>query len=247
MGAWRQLQSLPRRRFGVPVGGPWDREAAQLALALLKEQGEGRVFEILHGTVEARIDGLGTISVVGTDGRVTVSGRVSPLGVRRPVGLGDIVCVQARCAYLAWSPVRLNQAKLDWKSKSVQTLRYLPSQAEGLEYEVSVSPASSRAGVRLIGLPPGNGGERPSEPCCVGAIQQTPGGELLIIGPDGPTIGGYPRLGTVIEADLNRVPRLSPAQKINIIPVSLEVALTNGTAARDRSFQLCRTLLADTS
>jgi allophanate hydrolase subunit 2 len=247
VGAWRQLQSVPRRRFGVPVGGPWDREAAELALALLNQAPDHPVFEMLHGTVELEVDQPGTLSAVGADGRITIGEAVHPLGVRLPIEKGGQVCLQAKCAYLAWTPERFGQARLDWKPKSVGSLRYLPSEPVAAEFEVTVSPVSSRAGVRLVGLPPGDPKEQPSEPCCVGAIQQTPGGELLIIGPDGPTIGGYPRLGTIIEADLNHVPRLAVGQKVKIAPVTLKMALESGTSARERSFRLSRGLMATLS
>ena len=247
VGAWRQRQTIPRRRFGVPVGGPWDCEASELALALLRKEPREPVFEVLVGTAELRAREAGTISAVGTDGMVSAGTSSLPLGVRLPVGEGDLIRVHARCAYVAWTSQRLSQARLDWRSGPIQALRYLASQSDADAYEVVVSPVSSRAGMRLTGLSPTVREERPSEPCCVGAIQQTPGGELIIIGPDGPTIGGYSRLGTVIEADLNLIPRLEIGSKIQIVPITLDNALKCGSEARERSFSILKGLRANGS
>jgi allophanate hydrolase subunit 2 len=66
----------------------------------------------------------------------------------------------------------------------------------------TVSVQSDRTGTRLDGLPQHNFPELTSEPACVGAIQLTPSGQLIIIGPDGPTIGGYPKVAVLCTADL---------------------------------------------
>lgn len=76
--------------------------------------------------------------------------------------------------------------------------------------ELAVDGRSDRAGVRLTGmasvaLP---APEVRSEPACVGALQLTPDGTLIAIMPDGPTVGGYPKVAVVTTADL---PRLAQA------------------------------------
>ena len=43
-----------------------------------------------------------------------------------------------------------------------------------------------------------------SEAVCPGAIQVTRDGQCIILGVDGQTIGGYPKIATVISADLPR-------------------------------------------
>jgi allophanate hydrolase subunit 2 len=58
---------------------------------------------------------------------------------------------------------------------------------------------------------------------------------MIIVGPDGPTIGGYPRLGTIIEADLHLVPRLAIGTQIRFVPVDFESATR---AVDERSKQL---------
>lgn len=83
---------------------------------------------------------------------------------------------------------------------------------------------SNRAGVRLSGFPEAHHIERLSEPMDVGAIQWTPSGELIVIGPDGPTVGGYPRIGTMIRPHLGLVAQMSPSKAARIAPVQTDFA-----------------------
>jgi len=92
------------------------------------------------------------------------------------------------------------------------------------EFRAVVSHASDRVGVRLAGAFQPHTWELPSEPACVGAIQVTGAGELLILGPDGPTIGGYPKVAVVIDADLDRVGQLRPGESVAFKVVSLAEA-----------------------
>jgi allophanate hydrolase subunit 2 len=68
----------------------------------------------------------------------------------------------------------------------------------GSEYRIS--PKSDRVGVRLVGPAPGRAGgdAGPSSPMVRGAIQVPPSGEPIVLGPDHPTMGGYPVLATVV-------------------------------------------------
>ena len=87
-----------------------------------------------------------------------------------------------------------------------------------------VSHSSDRTGIRLDGLDPVVFEERPSEPTCLGAIQLTPSGQLIVIGPDGPTIGGYPKIGAICSADLGRLAHLRPGQEVELTEIDLEEA-----------------------
>jgi len=59
-----------------------------------------------------------------------------------------------------------------------------------------------------------------STPTVLGLIQWPPSGDPVILGPARQTVGGYPRFGVVISADLMRLGALRPGQKIALIPVS---------------------------
>ncbi|HJT75732.1 MAG TPA: hypothetical protein VJ739_00875, partial [Gemmataceae bacterium] len=88
-----------------------------------------------------------------------------------------------------------------------------------------VTPASNRMGVRLDG-PALRVPEREllSEPVCPGTVQVTRDGRCIILGVDGQTIGGYPKVAQVISADLDRVGQLRPGDRVAFRRVSLEEA-----------------------
>ncbi len=93
---------------------------------------------------------------------------------------------------------------------------------------------SSRTGVRLIGPKPtwarSDGGEAGLHPSnihdnayAIGAIDFT-GDMPVILGPDGPSLGGFVCPATVARAELWKVGQLSPGHTVRFIPVSLEQA-----------------------
>jgi biotin-dependent carboxylase-like uncharacterized protein len=88
-----------------------------------------------------------------------------------------------------------------------------------------VTPASDRMGHRLSG-PPLTVPERElvSEPVCPGAVQVTHDGQCIVLGVDGQTIGGYPKVAQVITADLDRLGQLRPGQEVDFRRVDLTEA-----------------------
>jgi antagonist of KipI len=97
--------------------------------------------------------------------------------------------------------------------------------AAWLEGTFTVSPASNRMGLRLKGqalaVP---AGEMLSEPVCPGTVQVTRDGQCIVLGVDGQTIGGYPKIGQVISADLDRLGQVRPGDRISFAFVSPEEA-----------------------
>lgn len=57
-----------------------------------------------------------------------------------------------------------------------------------------------------------------------GDIQMTGAGQAVVLLADCQTIGGYPRLGTVIPADLPRAAQARPGTALTLVPISLEAA-----------------------
>jgi urea carboxylase len=93
---------------------------------------------------------------------------------------------------------------------------------------------SSRTGVRLIGPKPEwareSGGEAGMHPSnihdnayAIGTIDFT-GDMPVILGPDGPSLGGFVCPATVIHADLWKIGQLKAGDKLRFIPVSIETA-----------------------
>ncbi len=88
-----------------------------------------------------------------------------------------------------------------------------------------VSPASNRMGMRLQGEAlPRQPREMVSEAVAPGAVQITNEGLPIILGVDGQTIGGYPKIAQVIRADLDRSAQFRPGQSLRFIRVTLEEA-----------------------
>ena len=78
-----------------------------------------------------------------------------------------------------------------------------------------VGAASDRMGYRLEGRALEQAGPELLS-CAVpaGAVQVPPSGEPIILMADRPTSGGYPRIGTVVTADIPAVAQLAPADRI---------------------------------
>ncbi|HXZ09081.1 MAG TPA: 5-oxoprolinase/urea amidolyase family protein, partial [Paraburkholderia sp.] len=111
------------------------------------------------------------------------------------------------------------------------TPRYI-AQFFDTEWEIHFN--SSRTGVRLIGPKPewaredgGEAGLHPSNihdnPYAVGAVDFT-GDMPVILGPDGPSLGGFVCPVTIIEADLWQIGQLKAGDKIRFVPVNIDEA-----------------------
>jgi antagonist of KipI len=88
-----------------------------------------------------------------------------------------------------------------------------------------VTPSSNRMGLRLAGGPlslPAR--ELVSEPVCPGAVQVTHDGQCIVLGVDGQTIGGYPKIAQVASVDLDKLAQLRPGNHIRFSRVSLAAA-----------------------
>ncbi len=96
-----------------------------------------------------------------------------------------------------------------------------------------VGSRSNRIGLRLESDPievvsaPG----RLSAPVAPGAVQAA-GGQLIILGVAGGTMGGYPHVAHVISADLDRLGQLRPGDVIRFLRVSLDEARRADLAMR---------------
>jgi allophanate hydrolase subunit 2 len=95
-----------------------------------------------------------------------------------------------------------------------------------LDMGYTIDIDSNRMGTRLNApFPVVHSHELRSEPSDVGVIQMPGSGNPIILGPDGPTIGGYPRIAYVIRADLPLVAQLAPSQAVKFREVDLDEAM----------------------
>jgi biotin-dependent carboxylase-like uncharacterized protein len=92
--------------------------------------------------------------------------------------------------------------------------------------EFRVSRSVSRMGYRLEAppLPLVLPGDRPSAPACPGTVQLPPGGEPIVLMPDGPTVGGYLRIAVVATTDLGRLAQRTPGERVRFRIIELSEA-----------------------
>jgi antagonist of KipI len=107
----------------------------------------------------------------------------------------------------------------------------------------TVTPASNRMGLRLSGPPlPVPPRELVSEAVAPGSIQVTRDGQMIVLGMDGQTVGGYPKVATVISADLDALGQLRPGDTVAFETVALEEAQRLARDRQRRLEQLCARL-----
>lgn len=89
--------------------------------------------------------------------------------------------------------------------------------------EYRVAAASDRTGYKLDGRALANPvGTLPSEASCPGAIQIPGDGLPIALMADAPTVGGYPKIAVVAEADLPMIAQRSPGEAIRFELITIE-------------------------
>jgi antagonist of KipI len=116
-------------------------------------------------------------------------------------------------------------------------IRYVPlpssTALDGRAWQVSAR--SNRQGLRLEGTAlEGVRGEEISAPVAPGTVQLPPDGKPIVLLADAQTVGGYPRLGHVITADLPRLAHLCPGEIVRFQSCDAQTATRLACAARAR-------------
>jgi KipI family sensor histidine kinase inhibitor len=96
-----------------------------------------------------------------------------------------------------------------------------------LERDVyEVGALSDRTGCRLQGppLPHRDKGEILTDGMVPGCIQVPPDGQPIVMLADGPTTGGYPKVATVVSADLDFLAQLGPGDGVRFRVITVEQA-----------------------
>lgn len=227
-------------RHGVPRSGPLDREAFEAALAAVGGRDDDAAIEIplssarfvVEGEVLYSIDGepprvardaidvpacdravrylalrggIDTELVLGSRATLPVAGfgRVLKRGDRLKIGDGGVAPRIGRRVALDDEPLTLIPTFDGVALDAITTSTF------------TIDPRSDRVGVRLRGEPlPVPAGERLSRPLVPGAIQLPPDGQPIVIGPDGPTTGGYPLIGVLDQNSRARLARRRPGRAV---------------------------------
>lgn len=123
-----------------------------------------------------------------------------------------------RPSYCADKPLSVVLGYQQWAFDSVQTRLFFSS-----EYELT--DKADRMGFRLAGQPIKSSLDGIlSEGICHGAIQIPADGQPIVLLNDRQTIGGYPKIGSVISQDTARLSQLMPGAKLHFEEISIEEA-----------------------
>ena len=140
--------------------------------------------------------------------------------------------------YISKINENLNNKKLNYINTKIENIRVIKGtnfdyfSKEGkdnfFKKEFIVSKLSDRMGMRLEGTKIDNivNTNIKSEGLIKGVIQVPADGNPIIMLSDHGTIGGYPKIGTVISADYDKLVQLTPGSKIKFKEVDLASAET---------------------
>ena len=177
------------------------------AVPLAFDDGSARVLRegescVCRAAYVAVRGGIGIPAVLGGRGTLLVAalggfeGRVLRAGDALPVGDAPIVDAPLPAAPDLERPIRVVLGPdLDrFDAAAVDVL---------LGASFALTAQRDRVGIRLSGavVPRRDADAGVSAPMVRGAIQIPPSGDPIVLGPDHPTIGGYPVLATVVSAD----------------------------------------------
>ena len=154
----------------------------------------------------------------GLDGRALQSGDVVPLAVARASKRAELR-LSAPMRETGDQPIRvvLGPQQEYFTAEAVAIL---------LDAEFRISPSADRMGMRLDGplLQLSRGWDIVSDAVTTGAIQVPGSGQPILLLADHQTTGGYPKIATVISADLPVVGRRRPADALRFVAVTVEAA-----------------------
>jgi antagonist of KipI len=186
--------------------------------------------------------GRGYLSVQGGwKAESWLGSRTTHLGVQAGGYLGRAL-KKGDCLDTADEAREIRNAKLSWQvSRNELDKMYLPSneircvasaetdalsdqsKADFASGVFVIGNKSNRMGFRLEGpaLRLNEPLEFVSSPVDVGTVQLLPDGNLIILMADHQTTGGYPRIASVIKADLPKLAQLNPNEKMNFKMIAM--------------------------
>jgi antagonist of KipI len=175
----------------------------------------------------------------GIDAPLVLGSRATSLQARLPglagrtIRTGDVIAIGDRVL----GDVRRMSRRPEPNSARPAVLRFLPGPDDDrfdprafhafTSSTYRIASQSNRMGYRLEGpaIEGREAGGLLSEASPLGSIQVPPGGQPILLMADRQTSGGYPRIGTVITADLPIAGQLAPADQLRFEPCSRGTAL----------------------
>jgi antagonist of KipI len=115
--------------------------------------------------------------------------------------------------------------------------RFPPAAWEALQSSpYNIASDSNRMGYRLVGpnLDTGRTLDVISDATPTGALQVPASGQPILLMADRPTTGGYPKIASVISADISVAGQLGPGDTITFVACSAQEALA-ALIAQERS------------
>jgi allophanate hydrolase subunit 2 len=223
------------RHLGIAPGGAFARDCAEVAAALLPQ---GESYELANGSAQLLAGESLSVAVVGAGGfqgrRTLRQGEALRLGPTHP---GFRLVFRVGPPFGADLELAALPSSVEDLNATPRVLPFVPAQGLHAEGVWKVTHDTNRAAIKLSGKRLGYPGEGRSRPCTFGSIQLLPSGDLLVHGPDGPTVGGYPVAGTIVSTRLPHLAQAAPGTEIELVPVTLDEALT---MAREDQLQLRR-------
>ena len=216
-----------RRHFGVPPGGAFDRYSHSAANLLVGHEPNQPVWElaVARATFECTADSL--VAIVGAESGFQIDGNKLSSNRSILVSQGQMLTLDAprlgarqyiaSNAASAMSPRVLEVPPSVFHRHSIAITLHRPEliPRDWKEQPLTVSGSMNRMGIRLPWFEGFRStSEETSRPVDFGQIQLTADGTAIILGPDGPTIGGYPIVASVHPAHLSRLAQWTPGLKV---------------------------------
>ena len=235
--------SFGRQHLGHVPGGALDRFSMRSGNVLLGRSMDERALEFGPHAPKIRFRRPGLFVLVGAHRDAMLNGQAVPHTTVVAAEANDRLTF-GKVHYGRWSYLsccdKIDAGKVGWQRGSFRAvatwpdasgrLRVLPGPDATDEQFVDLISAtwqidrqSSDMGLRLIG--PSLVGETSmiSQPVVDGTVQLTPRGPIVLMRRR-PTVGGYPRLGVVIDADLDLLAQHQPGQAVRFNCVTHEQA-----------------------
>ncbi len=229
----------------IDVLGPEPARIAPWRSAVLKR---GQIFRIsLDGTASScylAIAGgfdlepcLGSLSTYtraglgGFHGRALIAGDELPLALNSAADREDLGLPRPE-AFSVHGPIRITWGMQRDYFTDESVARFVAE-------PFTIQPESDRMGYRIAGpkIEHKRGYDIVSDGIATGAIQVPGAGQPIVLLADHQTTGGYPKIATVISADLPALGRRKPDQEIRFVAIEVEEA---ERIRRDREAALCR-------